>query len=352
MKQLSESKSEMMTGSSGACPHVQLRQLRGQRILRFLHRCLPLGRHYHPVLSLFNSSHGFVMVPFHGFQLIHPALWRKELTNILLLGPKVIPEFSLLEPVVRQLERGYLIDVGANIGLYTLLLRAVSALPIVAYEPQPFLSKLLSWTVALNKLCDVEVRPVACGAAKGSVLFHIGINGAIAVGPGHVPTGVCYECGANVDWEHEAKVTQKYRPVVEVPLTTLDDELADKYEVALLKIDAEGFEADILAGAKRVIERSRPCVFIEIHPEQLTRYGASVECVLEQLDPYYELEFWWFEHSGPHPKFHQSIAKCKKPKGHRYNTTAEMLAAVHGRRHPAQIYCLGRPKQSQHVNMA
>lgn len=353
MEPLAESKFEMMTDVSEAFPKAQLHQVHGQKILRFLHRCIPLGRHYHPVFSLFNSSHGFVTVPFDRFRLVHPASWRKEVTKMLLLGADVIPEFSLLAPVVRKLDRGCLVDVGANIGLYTLLLRSVSGLPIIAYEPQPFLSKLLRWTVALNGLTNIEVRPVACGATKGEVPFTVGINGTIAVGAELTPANDSPAgLGTDGDWDREARITQKDRPVVKVPLTTLDDDLAEGPDVALLKIDCEGFEADILVGAQHLLERKRPWLFVEIHPEQLERYGSSVEDVLELLGPYYELAFWSFEHSGTGSKLHRSFAKCRKPKAHRYQSSAEMLAAANGRRRPSQIYCLARPKPARAAGTA
>jgi FkbM family methyltransferase len=96
----------------------------------------------------------------------------------LLSGDEAVPEFSVIKPICRQLTGSVLVDVRANIGVYTLLLRSISSLPVVAYEPQPFLFKLLQWNIAYNELPDVETRNVACGSRRGQPDFSIGINGA------------------------------------------------------------------------------------------------------------------------------------------------------------------------------
>src|SRR5689334_15892106 len=119
-----------------------VRPLRGVQLMRQLHRVVPLGRKYFPLLGLLNSGRGLCAIPFDRFQLVHPAAWRKQAANFLLIGPEVVPEFQLLASLCPQLERGVIVDAGANIGVYTLLLRSVTPLPIIAYEPQPFLFQL------------------------------------------------------------------------------------------------------------------------------------------------------------------------------------------------------------------
>src|SRR5438094_4898457 len=159
-----------------------VRAIRGEKLLRRLHRVLPLGRKYHPLLSVLNGRHGLLAIPFDNWHLVQPASWAEQITNQLLSGIDVVPEFRLLAPLVRQLASGCLIDVGDNIGLYTLLLRSVWALPIIAYEPQPFLFKLLQRNIDFNRLTHVEARNLACGSQRGAVAFSIGINGSVSAG--------------------------------------------------------------------------------------------------------------------------------------------------------------------------
>jgi len=316
-----------------------VRAIRGERLLRRLHRVLPLGRKYHPLLSVLNGRHGLLAIPFDNWHLVQPASWAKQITTQLLSGIDVVPEFRLLAPLVRQLASGCLIDVGANIGLYTLLLRSVSALPIIAYEPQPFLFKLLECNVDFNRITNVDARNFACGAKHGEVPFTIGINGSVAAGVKASGT-----TAGDVDWESEAQVTQRGETVINVQLTTLDEDLAGVPSISLLKIDCEGFEFDVLQGALLLIERHSPLLFLEIHPTLLGRFGRAAEEVLELLRPDYDFDFWCFDQIRLPSKLGRSLAKFRRPKGLRYADAAAMLLAANGDPRPAQIYLIGRPK--------
>ena len=90
-----------------------------------------------------------------------------------------------------------------------------------AYEPQPFLFKLLQRNIACNHFANVEARNFACGSERGEISFSIGINGSVVAG---VDATGAQESGD--DMEEEAHRTQRGKAVVKVPLTTLDEDLA------------------------------------------------------------------------------------------------------------------------------
>ena len=73
------------------------------------------------------------------------------------------------------------------------------------------------------------------------------------------------------------------RPIVRVPVVTLDEDLASGDPVSLLKIDCEGFELNVLRGAKQILERDNPWLFLEIHPTLLPAFGQTVEEVLADM---------------------------------------------------------------------
>jgi FkbM family methyltransferase len=78
----------------------------------------------------------------------------------------------------------------------------------------------------------------------------------------------------------------------------------------LLKIDVEGYETDVLKGAKRILE-SKPGLAIEIHAEQLPKYNTSVDEIFDLIgrDNY---DFWvqWDDSKDPVPyKFEKPIVK-------------------------------------------
>jgi FkbM family methyltransferase len=333
-----------MTGLADTFPRSEVRRIRGEELVRRMNRILPLGRKYHPLIGALNGRRGLLAIPFDKYYVLQPAAWTKAVTTQLISGVEILPEFQVLKPLCRQLARGALIDAGANIGLFTLLLRSSSDFPIIAYEPQPLLFKLLQWNVAYNELPDVETRNLACGSQRGTAAFWLGINGSIVPESAAAARQTARLAPDVHDWALEARIAQQGNTVVNVPVTTLDEDLAAVPSIALLKIDCEGFEYQILQGARDLIQRHRPHLFIEVHPEQLEQFGHSTRELLDLLSPGYELEFWYFQIGRHASKLASSLARFRRPKGHRCAGVAEMLAAAKKVPGPAQIYFIGRPK--------
>jgi FkbM family methyltransferase len=330
-----------MTGPSETFPQTKVRPIRGEKFLCDLNRFLPLGRKYHHLLRLLNGQRGLLAIPFGPYRVLKPAAWTKSVTAQLLAGGDVAVEFQLLEPFCRQCQSGHLIDVGANIGLYTLLFRAASSLPIIAYEPQPYLFKLLQWNIAYNRLPAVQARNLACGARRGEVSFMTGLNGAVVLDAAAAPCAATATAASSL--EEEAQRTAQ-GGVMKLPVTTLDEDLAKVSEIALLKIDCEGFEYQILQGAREILKRHRPFLFVEVHPEQLVQFGQSTQALLDLLTPGYDLEFWYFQIGRHASKLQRSVEKFRRPRACRCATVQEMLAASTRVPGPAQIYFVGRPK--------
>jgi hypothetical protein len=75
---------------------------------------------------------------------------------------------------------------------------------------------------------------------------------------------------------------------VEVPLITLDTALADLNELSLLKLDVQGYEADVLAGARHVLGKTR-CLLTEVMYER-DYYTGAASClelarIIEDVSP-------------------------------------------------------------------
>jgi FkbM family methyltransferase len=132
-------------------------------------------------------------------------------------------------------------DVGAFIGYHTLLLRTVAGPGrVVAVEPDPANLARLRRHLSENGADDVRVIPAAAGARPG--------KGQLNRRDGH---------------PSETRVISAGSGPCEV--VTLDGLLDHVPVPGLVKMDVEGAEADVLAGAPQLLEKIRPVWIIELH---------------------------------------------------------------------------------------
>ena len=197
---------------------VPIRTLRGAGLVRALNFILRLNRKWHPLLSCLNNSRDLVRIPFAGAELVHPAAWRKELTAYLLAGENTVPEFKLMCRLFQDLPPGTVVDVGANMGLYALLIRSVTSAPIVAFEPVPFLFDLMRRNILHNQLKLIDARQQACGAKAGEIQLAAHMNACI-VPPSQESTD---SHGSGV-FNEDAKAARSEARLASASLVTLDE---------------------------------------------------------------------------------------------------------------------------------
>jgi len=272
--------------------------------------------------------------------------------NPLDLIQRMILHFGVWEPdVSRVIEQNLapgdvFVDVGANIGYFPLLIRRETALPILGFEPQPFLHELASTSVADSRLRDVELRRLACGDAPGEVLFQSGPNGNIVSAEearAAAQAGAGSDANASEDLDSAAQTTLKRRPIIPVPVVTLDTELS-RTPVALMKIDCEGYELRILQGARQILLRDRPFLLIEVHPQFLPQFGGSVRQVVDFLSPMYDLEAWDFSPDRGSLGLFRSLTRYAPDRGRRFPDMESMITAAATPPLPTQLYLLAHPK--------
>jgi FkbM family methyltransferase len=128
------------------------------------------------------------------------------------------------------------VDVGANVGTYTLLATAAVGARCIAYEPIPAAFAALRDNVRLNGVLD---RVILCCAAVGRTS-----------GSARMTTQLdsCNHVAAAADGAGE--------PTMEVPVVALDD-VDEVRDASVVKIDVEGFEPAVLAGAERLLASPR-----------------------------------------------------------------------------------------------
>ena len=134
-------------------------------------------------------------------------------------------------------------DIGANIGIVTLWLsRLVGETGQVhAFEPNPELQKILNATFDRNQVSNVHLHPIALGSEQGQLELRVPrVNAGNASLLYHRDLGDC----------------DVYKLSVR-PLSQIMEE-NHLTSIRLIKIDVEGFEANVLKGAEKIFESVRP----------------------------------------------------------------------------------------------
>ena len=169
---------------------------------------------------------------------------------------------------------GTILDVGAHDGLLTLPLARLPGATVLAFEPLPRAHARLA--AACAGLPNVELRREALGAAPGRLMLSV-----------PVVDGVPAEQWASLakDYGAFASVTTEAHAVEVITIDSLG--LSD---VTHMKVDAEGFEQEVLEGARATLRRCRPVLSVEL--EERHRAGATrdVPALLAALG--YETRFW------------------------------------------------------------
>ena len=186
---------------------------------------------------------------------LHAATFDRTLYLALhRLGLMGAPERAALDRLARP--GMTVLDVGANLGLYTAYLaRAVGpAGRVIAFEPDPDLFALLRENCAANAVANVDARNLALGAAHGRmVLSRLTLNS----GDNHL--------GDAAD--------SAFRRPLEVEVAALDA-LMGGLRPDLVKVDVQGWELKVLRGMQALLgECARVGIYLEVCPLLLRRAG-------------------------------------------------------------------------------
>jgi FkbM family methyltransferase len=157
-----------------------------------------------------------------------------------------------------------MIDVGANIGYFTILgARTVGGRGrVVAFEPMPQVRARLEQNIALNQLTNVAVRNEALSDASGPITFYAGPaddTGLASLRP--------------LSGSSEVAVTR----------ARFDDLLSPSDRVALVKIDVEGAEMAAIRGMSQCLRRDSPHVILEVTDDYLRVMGTSADALAAHM---------------------------------------------------------------------
>jgi FkbM family methyltransferase len=163
-----------------------------------------------------------------------------------------IRETRIYEPHVTSVIRSTLkegdvfLDVGANIGYFTLLASSIvkESGRVIAFEPNPQNLQMIYSSILEARARNISVFPYAASDAAAILRFTtVGSNGGVVT-------------------DH-SKDQGHY---LMVPAVVLDEALRDEERIDLVKIDIEAHEPAAVRGMERLIRRLRPTLITEFHP--------------------------------------------------------------------------------------
>jgi FkbM family methyltransferase len=165
-------------------------------------------------------------------------------------------ERFILEFILRELKpKDIFWDVGANIGLYSLLASHSPKVNVIAFEPNPATVTLLKKNIEINRRTNIRILDVALSESDGSALFD---------------------------------TVKRNKPIVSAFLTNKEtdstievairrgDTLVESGDIPapdILKLDVEGAEYLVVKGMCNAIKSCR-LVICEVH-SQISKYGGS-----------------------------------------------------------------------------
>lgn len=174
------------------------------------------------------------------------------------------PEYEILDDLICPGD--WVIDVGANVGHYTKRFSDIVAENgrVLAFEPIPATFSLLASNAAMFSNSNVTLINAAVSASFGVVGMSMPT----------FPTGLTNYYEAHVTLAENSSLT-----VLSISVDSL--ELTQK--ISLVKIDAEGHEAYVLAGMKNLINNHRPTLIIENPSKSIIDNLKSIGYDLEVL---------------------------------------------------------------------
>jgi FkbM family methyltransferase len=169
-----------------------------------------------------------VLYPFVNDSRVILARGMTSVTGNMYVGLEDYQEMSFLLHLLNADD--FFVDIGANVGVYTILASAVRGAKTTAIEPIPSTFRQLNANIRINDICDkVTAMNMGLGRENAKVWFTADLGTR-----NHVITNHNLEPNA-----------------LELPVRRLDDIIKD-FPIGV-KIDAEGFEHEVLDGGDRVL---------------------------------------------------------------------------------------------------
>lgn len=183
------------------------------------------------------------------------CFYHYQIDRVKFLSPEF--EFGCLDAWVKAGD--WVLDIGANVGHYTLRLSELvgSSGRVIAFEPVIDSFYFLTSNVFYDNCENVTLLNV--GASNSSSIFGIEIPGT-------------NDERENFYEAHFVDVGATSRSALAVSI----DDLNLPNRVALAKIDAEGHDLRVLQGMRKLLGRDRPVLIVESHSPKVIKLLESL----------------------------------------------------------------------------
>ena len=158
------------------------------------------------------------------------------------------------------------LDIGANIGYYTLLFARLvgSSGKVFAFEPDPENFALLKRNVEINGYQNVTLVNAAVSRQSGELKLYL---------------------SSENKGDHRIYASGEDRPSIEITAVALDDYfMSNPVKVNFIKMDVQGAEGQVMQGMECLLERgSAGQIIFEFWPLGMRRAGDEAKDVVKQL---------------------------------------------------------------------
>jgi FkbM family methyltransferase len=177
--------------------------------------------------------------------------------------------------ILRQVQdTAIAVDVGANIGYYTLLM-AQKCKKVYAIEPDKENFEILKKNVEENKFTNVVILNVAAGEKKEKKYL---IKDKNNYGNSHLnPSKSPFDKG----------------DLQRISCLRLDDILINEHKIDLIKLDTQGWEPQVVEGAKRIIKRDSPILFLEYTPSEY-KNNKMIGFLKNVYKSTWSIDYWFY----------------------------------------------------------
>jgi FkbM family methyltransferase len=226
----------------------------------------PLGRGKYSLGRFVKRTLGYAVYEVNGVKLeLNSGSW---FDRELIAGRAHNP--IVLEVLVECLTRGgTFLDVGANIGYFSLLAARMEGVRVFAFEPSPRELARLYRNIALNARSNITVLPYGLAEDDGVRCLNLALESD-------------YGMNSVIDLAGFTKCASR----LDCRFVRLGSILSESVlrDVRVCKIDVEGGEMSVLRGMSAVMPLLRQAVFVvEISPEFLARAGCAPRDIYEFL---------------------------------------------------------------------